>query len=182
MKKTEYNEIVVDTNDLVELMLQDIHPVVITTEDTEVIEDYNKLCSIFGYEGEIISQNPDTTGDKYKADIDENWYMPQEYKQLNIYDYLSECLAKELNCEADGDNMYGTTEWKRICEELEEYKERGLFPLLKYMKFLVDIMRQNNIMWGVGRGSSVASYVLYLMGVHKIDSIKYGLSVEEFFR
>jgi DNA polymerase III alpha subunit len=43
-------------------------------------------------------------------------------------------------------------------------------------------MRDNNIVWGVGRGSSVASYVLYLLGIHKIDSIKYNLSPDEFFK
>jgi DNA polymerase III alpha subunit len=34
----------------------------------------------------------------------------------------------------------------------------------------------------VGRGSSVASYVLFLIGVHKIDPIKYELPIEEFFK
>jgi DNA polymerase III alpha subunit len=43
-------------------------------------------------------------------------------------------------------------------------------------------MRKENIVWGVGRGSSVASYVLYLIGVHKIDSLYYNLDVEEFLR
>jgi DNA polymerase III alpha subunit len=43
-------------------------------------------------------------------------------------------------------------------------------------------MRSNNIVWGVGRGSSVASYVLYLLGVHKVDSIKYGLDIREFLK
>ena len=32
-------------------------------------------------------------------------------------------------------------------------------------------MRENNIVWGVGRGSPVASYVLFLIGVHRINSI-----------
>ena len=35
---------------------------------------------------------------------------------------------------------------------------------------------------GVGRGSSVASYILYLIGVHRIDSIKYNLDWKEFLR
>ena len=47
---------------------------------------------------------------------------------------------------------------------------------------MVDIMRKNNVVWGVGRGLSVASYVLYLIGVHKIDSLYYDLDIEEFLR
>jgi DNA polymerase III alpha subunit len=43
-------------------------------------------------------------------------------------------------------------------------------------------MRENDIVWGVGRGSSVASYTLYLIGVHKIDSIKYELDINEFLK
>ena len=43
-------------------------------------------------------------------------------------------------------------------------------------------MKENNIIWGVGRGSSVASYVLFLLGVHKIDSLQYNLNWREFLR
>ena len=67
-------------------------------------------------------------------------------------------------------------------EELAEFERRGMFDLLRYMVYLVDFMRDNNIVWGVGRGSSVASYVLYLIGVHKVDSIQYGLDWREFLR
>jgi DNA polymerase III alpha subunit len=43
-------------------------------------------------------------------------------------------------------------------------------------------MTANRLIWGVGRGSSVASYVLYLLGVHRIDSMYYELNPEEFLR
>jgi DNA polymerase III alpha subunit len=62
------------------------------------------------------------------------------------------------------------------------YQERNLFDLLRYLKYLVDTMRQNQIIWGVGRGSSLASYVLYLMGIHRIDSMLYELDPAEFLR
>jgi len=47
---------------------------------------------------------------------------------------------------------------------------------------MVDTFRKNNVVWGVGRGSSVSSYVLYLLGVHRVDSIKYKLNINEFLR
>ena len=61
---------------------------------------------------------------------------------------------------------------------------RGQIQLLfvKYLKYLVDTMRDNQVIWGVGRGSSVASYVLYLIGIHKIDSMYYDLPINEFLR
>jgi hypothetical protein len=69
-----------------------------------------------------------------------------------------------------------------VGEELLLYQERDLFPLLCYIKYMVDTFRANNIVWGLGRGSSVASYVLYLIGVHKIDSIYYDLPITEFLK
>jgi hypothetical protein len=71
---------------------------------------------------------------------------------------------------------------QRVGKELLLYQERDLFPLLKQLKYIVDIWRENNIVWGVGRGSSVASYVLYLIEVHRINSIYYDLDIEEFLR
>ena len=62
------------------------------------------------------------------------------------------------------------------------FQERDLFDLLRYLAYLVEVMKKNNIIWGVGRGSSVASYVLYLLGVHRIDSMFYELDPGEFLR
>jgi len=98
-----------------------------------------------------------------------NWYMPEEYKELDIAEYiLSLCNTQE--------------ELQRCGEELLLYQDKNLFNLLKYLKYLVDIMKENNIIWGVGRGSSVSSYVLYKLEVHKIDSMYYNLDVKEFLR
>jgi len=169
MRQTEKNEIVVDENDLVELMLQDIRPTVITSEDKENISQYNQLFSLFGYDSTINVETPDFTGDKYNRQLVDNWWMPDEYKTFNLHEYLmGQCATDE--------------QIQRMNEEFEEYKTRGLLPLLRYMKYIVDTMRENDIVWGVGRGSSVASYVLYLIGVHKVDSIKYDLDFKEFFR
>jgi DNA polymerase III alpha subunit len=73
-------------------------------------------------------------------------------------------------------------ELQRAGKELLMFQERDMFVLLKYLKYLVDTMRQNNIVWGVGRGSSVASFVLFLLGVHRINSLYYDLSIEEFLK
>ena len=95
--------------------------------------------------------------------------MPDEYKQLDIAEYvLSLCETQ--------------AQLQRVGQELLLYQQHDLFDLLKYMKYLVDVMRENEIIWGVGRGSSVASYVLYLLGVHRIDSMYYDLDPEEFLR
>jgi len=101
--------------------------------------------------------------------LQSEWFMPDEYKQLTIQNYI---LNK---CKTD-------QEIERVSEELKAFRERDMFNLLRYMVYLVDFMRENNIVWGVGRGSSVASYVLYLIGVHRIDSIQFDLDWREFLR
>ena len=95
--------------------------------------------------------------------------MPDEYKDLDIAKWLIE------QCKTQ-------PELQRVGEELLLFQERDLFDLLKYLKYLVDTMRQHQVIWGVGRGSSVASYVLYLIGIHKVDSMYYDLPITEFLR
>lgn len=97
------------------------------------------------------------------------WNIPDQYKEIDVRSMLlGLCSTPE--------------ETARVTMELAMFEERDLFPLLQFMVFLVDHMRKNKIVWGVGRGSSVASYCLYLLGVHKIDSIKYELPIEEFLK
>lgn len=97
------------------------------------------------------------------------WFMPDAYKDLDIAEYVIGLCKTEA-------------ELQRVGQELLMYQERGLFDLLRYLKYLVDLMTQNRLIWGVGRGSSVASYVLYLLGVHKINSMYYELDPAEFLR
>ena len=97
------------------------------------------------------------------------WHMPQEYRELDIAEHILTLCDTEAKLQRAG-------------EELLLYQERGLFDLLRYLKYLVDVMKQNRVVWGVGRGSSVASYVLYLLGVHRIDSMYYELDPAEFLR
>ena len=97
------------------------------------------------------------------------WFMPNEYHDLDIAQHVLDlCVTQE--------------QLQRVGEELLLYQAHDLFDLLRYMKYLVDIMRENQVIWGVGRGSSVASYVLYLLGVHRIDSLYYDLDPREFLR
>jgi len=106
----------------------------------------------------------------YDAACQSNWYMPNEYKTLDIETWLFEQIPP------------WDPQHTRLVEELEAYKARNMLDLLRWLKYFVDTCSKENIVWGVGRGSSVASYVLFLIGVHSIDSIKYNLDWREFLR
>lgn len=96
------------------------------------------------------------------------WFMPENYCNNIIEHIYSLCSTEDQR--------------SRVDKELLLYAQYDLFDLLKYLKYLVDTMRANRIVWGVGRGSCVASYVLYLLGVHKIDSLKHNLNINEFLK
>jgi len=80
------------------------------------------------------------------------------------------------------DANYLTMTFDELIEELSLYRERNMEPMLRFMIYLVRVMRENNIVWGVGRGSSVSSFLLFLIGLHSIDAVKYNLDIREFIR
>jgi len=111
-----------------------------------------------------------------------NWYMPEEYQKYDIINFLKSRVCDETGFEITDLRVIETPEYQRMEQELKEFQNRNLIQLLRQMKYIVDTLRKNNIVWGVGRGSSVASYVLHLLGVHKINPIKYSIPIEEFFK
>jgi DNA polymerase III alpha subunit len=133
--------------------------------------EYNRSVAELHAELDLLDSyhNISQTVEEFDRVLQTNWCMPQEYKELDIAEYVLS-LCKEEH------------ELQRVGQELLLYQERNLFDLLRYLKYLVDTLRKNNVVWGVGRGSSVASYVLFLLGVHKIDSLYYNLDIDEFLK
>ena len=157
MIKNKFGEIVYNIEDVVDLMMSEQNVSGITVDSTVKLDDVMPESDI------------SLSVDEYDLANQNNWLMPEEYKQIDIAQHVIDC------CKTDA-------EIQRAGEELLMFQQRNLFNLLKYLKYLVDTMKTNNIIWGVGRGSSVASYVLYLLGVHRVDSMYYDLDPNEFLR
>ena len=135
-------------------------------------EQYNSSIAKLFAPYTILSKyiyNDTTTIEEFDATNQQSWHFPEDYQNLDIAAWVLD------QCNSDA-------ELQRCGQELLMYQERDAFTLLKYMKFLVDTMRKNKIVWGVGRGSSVASFVLYKIGVHKINSLYYDLDITEFLK
>lgn len=114
--------------------------------------------------------SPTLTPEQVDSAYQEDWNMPHEYKSLDIEAWLiGQCPPWDPQA-------------TRLEEELEAYKARNMLDLLRWLKYFVDTCSKEGVVWGVGRGSSVASYILYLIGVHSIDPIKYNLDWREFLR
>ena len=173
MQTNQYGEIVLDETDLCNLVMQgralteiqkvtvdptvDLESLIHVLEDPSVLTTWtfpeSSNCSVLNYD--VVKQ--------------QHWHMPAQYRGMDIAEHVLGL------CQSDA-------ELQRCGHELMLYQERGLFDLLRYLTYLVAVMREHQVIWGVGRGSSVASYVLYLLGVHRINSMFYDLDVTEFLR
>jgi len=146
----------------------------ITINDTIIVDRTDEIAKLeeqfdFSFVPPI-NPNDDLSIEDFDRYMQADWHMPKEYKSLDIESFI-------LDRSPPWDPNF-----TRVKEELEEFKARNMLDLLRWLKYFVDVCSKENILWGVGRGSSVASYVLYLLGVHKIDSIKYNLDWREFLR
>jgi DNA polymerase III alpha subunit len=97
------------------------------------------------------------------------WRMPAEYQKLDIARLLLD------RCEDQA-------ELQRMATELLMFQECDLMPLLCYLHYLVETLRAAGVVLGVGRGSSVASFALYKLGVHRVNSLYWDLDIAEFLK
>ena len=173
MQTNKFGEIVMDQQDLCDLVMQGREPWrmahVVVDRDLDIthmihtIQDPGQMMT-WTFPSDDTQAVPD-----YDALRQREWFMPDSYRAMDIAEHvLALCETQE--------------QLQRVGQELLMFQERGLFDLLRYLKYLVDTLRDNRVIWGVGRGSSVASYVLYLLGVHRIDSLHYDLDPAEFLR
>ena len=172
MIQNKFGEQIYTESDIVDLLMSGTKPTELNrmfVDNTVNIENISQLVD------EFPTWIPHTFTDDSKSIVDwdaanqTNWHMPAEYKALDIAEHVLGLCTTEA-------------ELQRVGSELLMYQERGLIDLLRYLKYLVDTMTENRIIWGVGRRSSVASYVLYKLRVHRVDSMYYELDIEEFLR
>jgi DNA polymerase III alpha subunit len=133
-----------------------------------ILDQYNKIVSQLKI-GKTLKGLEYMDMQSFDAQNQKDWYMPDKFNSIDIESYVLG-LAKT------------SEEIDRVKEELILYKKFGLYSVLRFLIYLIDLMRSNNIVWGVGRGSSVSSYILYLIGVHKVNSILYKLDINDFLR
>lgn len=172
MKIDKFGQMIFSQDDVVNLYLQGHninvleHLLVDNTIDLETAAHILENVPAFVRYDELAQQQ---TLEEWDHRCQANWYMPEKYKQLDIAEHVLSLCTTDV-------------ELQRCGQELMLFQERNLFDLLRYLVYLVDVMRENRLIWGVGRGSSVASYVLYKLGVHRIDSLFYQLDATEFLR
>lgn len=130
------------------------------------VQKYNKFAHEFDLTKLSLYNNKDSNLDSI---LQNTWLMPSEYQHLDIeHLLLAKCNTK--------------TEYDRTFLELSIFKKKQMLNLLRFLHYLVNTAKENKILIGIGRGSSVASFCLFLLGVHKINSIKYDLNFNDFLK
>jgi DNA polymerase III alpha subunit len=171
MIKDQYGRVLVNRHDLYEMLYNGVD--IDNFSQVDWHEDFDKFNNAITLnhlstplKEPLKKLNLDVSD--FHAMKQQEWFIPEEYMQMDIYQYI-----------LDRTPDVGLV---RVETELKLYDKYGLTDILRVCVYIVDTLRKNNLVWGVGRGSSVASYVLYIIGVHKIDSIKYDLDIHEFLK
>lgn len=157
-----------DIDDIVKMILngQSLHAVY-CLEYTPEVEMFNKLplCNL-----QVKYDN-----DHIKSD----WNIPEKYKNINLREFL---LKKVCIHNLNKTEEYICKSKIRIDYELKLVEDMNLTGLFQCILYLIDVFIEHKIVWGVGRGSSCASYILYLMDLHCVDSIEYDIPANEFYK
>jgi len=173
MKMNSAGQLVLKETDMIEALYQGKTADSIVVEDTKWIKRYNNLVELFDFPDSKIDyevQSGLSSNEFVEQCVGpDSWSMPDEYKQLDIKNYL----LSDLTCDV---------KIARVKQEYQEFEKRNMIPVLQFLVYFLKECRQKGVVLGVGRGSSVASYILFLIGAHKIDSIKYDLDIKEFLK
>jgi DNA polymerase III alpha subunit len=174
MNVDAYGQVKFNTQEVLESIYNSADSIVDYIDSQHEIDCHTQHCDVFEIDKLQPSIQPQTDIVEYHHEKARNWIMPENYKTMNIEEHLAEKLLEYKLT----DEKYVQT----LSDELAEYRARNMMDLLKFLKYLMDTCQEHDIVTGVGRGSSVSSLVLYLIGIHAIDPIKYNLDYKEFLR
>lgn len=148
------------SEDIESSMLQ--YHVTYVDELTPAIIEYNKYAEV-----------PLTIKEDFSIPL-MDWNIPDEYRSIDVLQYcLDQIGSRPSNFSVEQQQL-------RVCEEYVLYEDLNLLDMLRVIIYIVNKLQQSNCVWGVGRGSSTSSYILYLIGLHDIDCLKYDLDILDF--
>lgn len=171
LKTNIYGQAILSSDYLRELLLQGKnigHLNVLQDDDIILYETFQS--SLLKQKTVFLDPPEETlTFNEFHEQRADEWIFPEEYQKIDVLQFLLD------KCNTD-------TQKDRVYEEYKMYEERELIMLLRLFIYLVDYMRKNKKIWGVGRGSSVSSYILFLIGVHRVDSLRYGFDIKDYLK
>jgi len=114
--------------------------------------------------GSGIGPDPDTF----------EWTIPKKYLSMNIEELCIEALEQK--------RLINDVYVNRLSWELIQMELKDMHQFVRCLLYVTHQFKENDVVWGVGRGSSCASLIMYLLDINKVDPVKYGIPAEEFFK
>ena len=145
---------------------------VTVTETTDIIDQYNKF---------VKKTQRIPIGVHKPSQIEPIWRIPEQYAKLNVIEYAIDKNALLYSVEQWSSIEYNNR-IDRLRHEYSIYQQHNLLPLLCTLIFIINTMKQQNLVWGTGRGSSTSSYLLYVLEVHDVDSYAYNINFSDFIK
>lgn len=115
---------------------------------------------------------------KYRIDlsIHDDDLIPPKPRRIPSREEIDELFADLSNSSRlSSDSKYQF----RLDEELEWFESSKNLHVLVHVNKMLKRFREDGIVWGVGRGSSCASLVFYVLGAHDIDPVKFNIPFYE---
>lgn len=170
MNRDQYGRTYITEDDAVDLLYQN-PDLDLTTLVFDDADKFNQSIQRTYYDISNLNvlESLDISVEEYDKNNQSFWYVPEKYAKLDVAKYILDlCTTQE--------------QLQRVGDELMLFLEKDLFDVLKLLIYISDTAKKHDIVLGVGRGSSVSSYVLYLIGIHKVDSMFYDLDIKEFLK
>lgn len=147
-----------------------------------VVSDFDMALMILNGEtsGTVVKSDDafdyeDMYGDVIYSDVDgEITPQPNDHAHTDAeYDFVVDRIMGSPRFEYENSCL------ERIQTEMEFFVRTENVKFLVYLINLIDRFKKEGVIWGVGRGSSCSSYIMYLLEVNDINPLKYKIPFNE---
>ena len=164
--------ITVPSNHIIDyvFLLKDHHSKVFVDEITPDIDQYNKIAQ------------QQLTIKHHINEIFANWvFSDPSYETLDVEQLIYDLLEEEIQKQSFN-SAQRIVRKRRVKLELKLFKQFDpQYNIIRVLLNIINTLSTHGILWGTGRGSATSSYILYLIKLHDVDSVKYSLDVKDFF-
>ena len=172
MESNPMRQMVINEDDFLDLINEGRDEGMPLIADSDEWKDrFEDQCSFNGVQSgvEWKAETEAETAEEFGNECASQWHMPDEWRDFDVEGHVL--------------GLCGTDEERdRVEMEMDMFRERGMMDVLRFLKYFVGKVEADGKFIGLGRGSSVASHVLYLMGVHKVNPLKHDLPIGEFLK
>lgn len=150
-----------------------------------IFKGYDDLVLAFEKQGVLDSETVERAikNTKVIEEQVEDFEFDRSHKYPELYDNAGEVLKRRVAEAIVKKNKNIDEIRERVNIELHDiiYEMHENLPNFLLMEYdMKKYLRENGIVYGVGRGSVGGSYVAYLLDIHLVDSIKHDLIFERF--